>query len=102
VTCPHIRTAPVATRSPRRGGPPSAGDDRRRRAHLTAREDLPADTVYKITKAFWEGAEKRRASTPWLRHITPEFGVREGGMRLHPGALRYYKEVGVKVPEGSM
>jgi hypothetical protein len=69
---------------------------------VSARSNLPDETVYKITKAFWEGAEKVRASTPWLRHITLDYAVQEGGMRLHPGALRYYKEMGVKVPNGSM
>jgi hypothetical protein len=69
---------------------------------VSARVNLPEETVYKVTKAFWEGAEKMRASTPWLRRITLDYAVQEGGMRLHPGALRYYKEVGVKAPTGSM
>jgi hypothetical protein len=69
---------------------------------VSVRVDLPDETVYKVTKAFWEGAEKVRASTPWLRRITLDFAVQEGGMRLHPGALRYYKEAEVRVPAGSM
>jgi TRAP transporter TAXI family solute receptor len=69
---------------------------------VSARVNLPDEAVYKVTKAFWEGAEKMRASTPWLRRITLDYAVQEGGMRLHPGALRFYKEVGVKVPAGSM
>jgi TRAP transporter TAXI family solute receptor len=69
---------------------------------VNARADLPEKTVYAITKAFWEGAAKARASTPWLKRITLEYAVQEGGMKLHPGALRYYKEVGLKIPQGSM
>lgn len=69
---------------------------------VSVRVNLPDETVYKVTKAFWEGAERMRASTPWLRRLTLDYAVQEGGMRLHPGALRYYTEVGVKVPTGSM
>ena len=46
--------------------------------------------------------EGARASTPWLKHITLEYAVQEGGMPLHPGAQRYYEEKGVAIPAGSM
>lgn len=69
---------------------------------VTARADLSEDAVYTITKAFWEGVEEARASTPWMQKITLDYAVQEGGMSLHPGALRYYKEVGLDIPEGSM
>mgnify|MGYP001299178552 CR=1 FL=1 len=66
------------------------------------RADMDEQTVYDITKAFWEGAAKLRSSTPWLDSVTLDYAVRDGGMPLHPGAARYYKEVGVAIPEGSM
>ena len=42
-----------------------------------------------------------RENAPWLEHITLDYAVQEGGARLHPGAERYYREVGVTIPEGT-
>ncbi len=69
---------------------------------IVTRDDMPEEQVYKITKTFWDNAEAARASTPWMKHIMMEYAVKAGGMPLHPGAERYYKEVGVEIPEGSM
>ena len=69
---------------------------------IVTRADMSDDDVYKITKTFWENMEGARASTPWLKHITLEYAVQEGGMPLHPGAQRYYEEKGVAIPVGSM
>jgi TRAP transporter TAXI family solute receptor len=68
---------------------------------VTARADLDEELVYRITKAYWEAAKDAEADNPWLAGITLEGAVAEGGMQLHPGALRYYEEIGVDVPEGS-
>jgi TRAP transporter TAXI family solute receptor len=68
---------------------------------VSARADLDEEVVYEITKAFWESAEAARANTPWLAELNTEYAIQEGGMKLHPGALRYYDEIGVAVPEGS-
>ncbi|WP_118135542.1 TAXI family TRAP transporter solute-binding subunit [Oceanicella sp. SM1341] len=69
---------------------------------VATRADLDEDTVYAITKAFWEGAEKMRDSAPWLKRITLDYAVSPGGMALHPGAARYYEEIGVEIPEASL
>ena len=69
---------------------------------VTARADLDEDLVYRITKAYWEKLAEAKETTPWLRGITLEDAVASAGMKLHPGALRYYEEVGVEIPEGSM
>jgi TRAP transporter TAXI family solute receptor len=68
---------------------------------IMARADMDDDQVYAITKAFWDNIDEARASTPWLGAITLDYAVHEGGMPLHPGALRYYEETGVPIPEGS-
>lgn len=68
---------------------------------IVARADISDDEVYAITKAFWDNVDAARASTPWLKHISLDYAVQEGGMPLHPGAQRYYEERGVAIPDGS-
>lgn len=57
------------------------------------------DAVYEITKAFWEGVEATRDQTRWLREITLENAFQDLNLPLHPGAERYYREVGLDIPE---
>lgn len=57
------------------------------------------DAVYEITKAFWEGVEATREQTRWLREITLENAFQDLNLPLHPGAERYYREVGLDIPE---
>lgn len=68
---------------------------------VITRADMDEETVYEVTKAFWEAAKDARASTPWLQSITEEVGVQDGDLALHPGAARYYEEIGLDIPEGS-
>ncbi|WP_341702147.1 TAXI family TRAP transporter solute-binding subunit [Ferrovibrio sp.] len=70
---------------------------------IGTRKDMPDEVIYKMTKAFWEGAAKQRDKTPWLRAVRIENVFREmSNMPLHPGAARYYKEVGMTIPAGLM
>lgn len=63
--------------------------------------DMDDDTAYRITKLFWEQTKLNAKTHPWLKHLSMDYAVRDGGMALHPGAARYYKEQGVKIPAGS-
>jgi hypothetical protein len=67
----------------------------------TARKDLDADLIYNITKTYWEASKGAMDTNPWLKDVTLEYGVQDGGMSLHPGALRYYEEIGLDIPDGS-
>jgi hypothetical protein len=68
---------------------------------ITARKDLDADLIYNITKTYWEASKGAMETNPWLKDVTLEYGVQDGGMSLHPGALRYYEEIGLDIPDGS-
>ncbi len=59
-------------------------------------------TAYKLTKLFWEQLKKNIKTHPWLRHLSLAYAVRDGGMPLHPGAAKYYRERGLKIPAGSL
>ena len=60
---------------------------------------MPEDGVYEITKAFWDGVEEQREASPWLRDVGLEQAFTDLNMPLHPGALRYYEELGLDIPD---
>ncbi len=55
-------------------------------------------TAYAITKAFWSQKWALGQRNPPWSLVTPA-SLAELGVRLHRGALRYYREAGIKVPE---
>ena len=60
------------------------------------RADLDDDTVYNITKAFWDNLDQVTSDAPWAKQLDVNFAVTNiGGMTIHPGAARYYREIGV-------
>ena len=67
-----------------------------------ARLDLNEETVYRITKAFWENLPQAVEKAAYMKRVTKEYAVRDGGLPLHPGAARYYREIGLDIPAGSM
>jgi TRAP transporter TAXI family solute receptor len=63
---------------------------------LACRYDLPEDAIYKMTKAFWEHLDEAHA----MAKIMPDVVNLKNAMtamssRIHPGALKYYKEIGL-------
>ena len=62
-----------------------------------ATDDLPEEIAYNITKAFWEN-KKMIVDAHAIGKGLDIKGVRYGVAKVHPGALRYYKEVGVEIP----
>lgn len=59
------------------------------------RGDLDDDTVYMITKAFWDNIGQITRDAPWAARLDVNHAPKKLGMiDLHPGAARYYKEVG--------
>ena len=59
------------------------------------------EVAYQLTKTFWEQRAKMGEAAPWWN------GVNEGLMstitgKLHPGAIRYYKEIGYSLTDAQM
>jgi TRAP transporter TAXI family solute receptor len=70
-------------------------------ASVAARADLPVDLVYKMTKAFWEHVDEAHAMAPWMKGAVNLKGALAAlAGPLHPGAEKYYREVGLTIPEG--
>lgn len=67
---------------------------------IGTRANMPEAKVYAMMKAFWENIDEVRSAAPWMKDaITIERALEVVPGRLHPGAERYYKEIGAKIPE---
>ena len=54
------------------------------------------DTVYAITKAFWDNIDQVTSDAPWAKSLSLEYAATgQGGITYHPGAAKYYEEAGV-------
>lgn len=62
---------------------------------LVTREDLSTDTVYKMTKALFSNLDQMVAAHSAAKGIKLENAVRGMPVPLHPGAEKYYREVGL-------
>ncbi len=60
--------------------------------------DLPDEVAYSITKAFWENRKVWEKSHPAMKLVKME-GLNQLVAKVHPGALRYYSEIGFKVSD---
>lgn len=65
-------------------------------AYTTA--EMDDDTAYTLTKTFWERREAMAEESPWWGGINTDMIGNIAGT-LHPGALRYYDEEGIEVPD---
>jgi len=59
---------------------------------------LSDDLVYRITKAFWENVEDLYQVHARARQITLDTALEGVSVPVHPGAAKYYKEVGLEIP----
>lgn len=63
---------------------------------MFCRHDLSEDTVYKLTKSFWEHIDELGKAQKNLQGLKPADAVKDiANLPLHPGAEKYYKEIGV-------
>ncbi len=66
---------------------------------IGVRADLDEELVYQITKAFWENLDSITSDAPWAAGLDPAYAsAQRGSAALHPGAARYYREIGVIEP----
>ncbi|NLZ44413.1 MAG: TAXI family TRAP transporter solute-binding subunit, partial [Clostridia bacterium] len=56
---------------------------------------LSEDLVYKMTKALFENAEEITVGHPKGAELDPEYSVTSISIPMHPGAEKYYKEIGL-------
>ena len=66
-------------------------------AQLVTSSKIDTDTVYQITKAIYSDAAQKalQAGHAKGKFITKENAVKGVGIPFHPGAEKFYKEVGL-------
>ena len=66
---------------------------------LIVNEDMDEELAYSVVKAMYEHVDELIAIHPAANDTTVAFSMESTPIPLHPGALRYYQEVGAEVPE---
>jgi TRAP transporter TAXI family solute receptor len=65
-----------------------------------ATTDMDDDTAYTLTKTFWEERERMAKDAAWWGGVDAGLLANIEG-KVHPGALRYYDEAGMTVPDAA-
>ncbi len=63
--------------------------------HLITAESADEDLVYQLTKTIYENRAAVVERHPAGRAIQPKNVVRDTGTPFHPGAIRFYEEIGI-------
>jgi len=61
--------------------------------------DLPEDLVYQLVKAVFESQPRLLKATSAARDTLPQNVVKNTFLPFHPGAVRYYREIGISLPD---
>lgn len=69
---------------------------------LSVRADVPEEDVYMLTKTLYENLGFLHAIHAATKAMAIEKAIAGLPLPLHPGAARYYEEVGVSIPEHLM
>jgi uncharacterized protein len=61
--------------------------------------DYPEDYVYDIVKSIFENIDHLVAIHHFAKFTTPENTIEHSALPLHPGAIKYFKELGLDIPD---
>ena len=64
------------------------------KATVVTSADLEEEVVYDVVKIVFENLDEIKSSYPAFKHLTPESMLEGLSAPLHPGAEKYYKEMG--------
>ncbi|PWK60654.1 TAXI family TRAP transporter solute-binding subunit [Roseicyclus mahoneyensis] len=66
---------------------------------LVVSSEMSDDLAYAITRAMFENIADLQAVHPAANETTVEFTMTATPVPLHPGAIRYYEEIGADIPD---
>ncbi|MFT7595305.1 MAG: TRAP transporter TAXI family solute receptor [Paracoccaceae bacterium] len=71
--------------------------------NFSAGMHVDEEVVYQVTKAIWENIGEIQETAQWMPStINKEHALDLIAGRLHPGAERYYREMGWQIPEATV
>jgi uncharacterized protein len=63
------------------------------------RADLPDDLVYQLAKAVFQNQPRLVKAHPAASETLPQNVDKNTFLPFHPGAVRYYREIGISIPK---
>ncbi|OOX27767.1 C4-dicarboxylate ABC transporter substrate-binding protein [Vibrio parahaemolyticus] len=69
---------------------------------LAVRDDISEEDVYQLTKAIYENLPFLQGIHKATKAMAIEKAISGLPLPLHPGAIRYYKEMGIEIPSELM
>ena len=63
------------------------------------RADLPDDLVYQLVKAVFENQPRLVKAHSAASETLPQNVDKNTFLPFHPGAVRYYREIGISIPD---
>ncbi|HBM42419.1 MAG TPA: C4-dicarboxylate ABC transporter substrate-binding protein, partial [Halomonas sp.] len=66
---------------------------------LVVNADMDEELAYQLTQLLFENTDELIAVHPAANDTTIEFTMSSTPVPLHPGALRYFEEVGAEIPD---
>ena len=66
-------------------------------AAMVARDDVSEELVYQLTKSTHRNLKQLASENPFWKYPVqyPEMLTKDTGIPYHPGAIRYWKEIGI-------
>lgn len=62
---------------------------------MVVRDDMPEDQAYELVKTFWDNIETINNMSPALALINKKAALDAISADVHPGAAKYYREIGL-------
>ena len=66
---------------------------------LVCIDDFSEDEIYALTKAIYENLDAIREINAKANYVSLESALNGIPMNLHPGAAKYYTEMGIEIPD---
>jgi TRAP transporter TAXI family solute receptor len=67
-------------------------------AIIAARPDVPDDVIYAILKTMFDNLDEFRGAHARVANLSLEKALDGMSIPLHPGAVKFYQEKGLKIP----
>lgn len=62
-------------------------------------KDMDNDVAYRLAKSYWENVDNMKEANALLRNVSTEDPFEGVNAPLHPGAIEYFQEIGISIPD---